>query len=455
MGEVTEMFLAVPYPEPAQQAMEQAALAAGRGGELARNPALSESAWFALRPERQPLANAVALAARPLSEAQRRHLLEREKRSKVLIAMARDNHFDVDEQQLLAAKAEASSQLADELLSGSKLSPDVARPLALAVKGKALLAWLADADVDTIADAEVRALLDSFASWAPGPSGHRSRLLRRLLERRPALIAAVTTPGQDLAVLDAAAGSQFLVDPTHQRAVARFEVDGHDKVVAGGDYLYTYRAFIHNPVVAPELLRELAAWASPRSGASAFFAEIVETVDARLRAHPRSVTEGFDQVADPELLRWIVMRSLPSERFNRPARPYALATLARNANLGDLAAHVARELGTSVRHAVDDATYRSIVGTFNANYPDWAVPALAQHPAEPGTASDTSERDGEWIETVVVSQVAWMLAPLPASVGCHLASKLGAEPKAWELLVGLADTFDGTVGELVEVCRLL
>jgi hypothetical protein len=459
----------VDFTEGARAAAEEAALAHPALREcLPYNPGLTEKSWFALYPAK-PLPKAPiaqALAGRRLSKAQVAHLLTAENRAGVFLSLLEYNELDRDEQVLLMGNRKGfNAQVARKLITMSWVAGDLVKPIALAAGGQVLLSYLANADVAEVPDGEAADLLRTFRQWGPGTgeSGgktglkQRSVMLQRLLGRRPGLLAAAVSAGQHESVVTAAAGNLHLRDPELQWTASGLR----EKVTA--DVLearrYALMALVNNPVCVPDVVEAVIAAARTFGQA-----QLLTSAMDRKTKHPEPVTVTYDQVDDPEVLRWLVSRSRPSE-YKPDGRPFDLAALAGNPHLTEFQVKdIADALsGEAFMRQLGNEIGRAARLAFTAAYPDnapewWAQDAKQYDDLESNDVDELSQYP-PWVmpqeQALQVNVKDLEHRYEPSSILVHACDRLGNDRGRWETFFTLLDEFDGTLDDLLTVCLLV
>lgn len=296
-----------------------------------RSSVLLEDVWFDLWPAKPKISaeQAGCLAGRPLTDQQIAHVLANERRSTVISALLHANLGRLTAEQLfelLATKAVAKAA-AKVVLAAQDSSPELVAASVKILGGVPLLDWMRP---ENCSDDEVASLLDTFADWAPRPSRSRSRALTRIAAERPALIGHFAG-SEALALKQAAAGSRHLRAEDDQWTL----IGGTEpEFAAAREWNYILLALVNNPVCHRTVI-EATAWAAAKS---TDLYQVVDSARARLAAFAvkPTVTEGYDTVSDPDVLDWLISRSVPRMGWDGQeiqGRPFDMVALAANKSL--------------------------------------------------------------------------------------------------------------------------
>lgn len=307
---------------------------------LATNPHLEEEVWFELWPTKGkiPVETAVALVARPLTEAQLQTAL---RDTRVKVTEATLSHTVLPEalfREMLASKS--AKAVATVVMDrnpvwpyGAELRLDAAR----AAGGEHLLGVLHELDTT-----EATTRLQQWGSWAPRWSAHRNWLLAALLERRPELVA-VCAASPYVELVSAAAGSRHLTDEKMQHEVLGLPGRCSDFDDASS-FKFALLKLVNLPACHVSTLQAAAAFASGRYG----YEEVCEAVSRRLADTSRAVlVEPYESVEAPDVLERLLKRSLPGSNAYRTwtGKPLELEAIAKNPNISkEQAARVAEAL---------------------------------------------------------------------------------------------------------------
>ncbi len=504
-------LLGYPLPRETQEVMEAAAIAVGCGSDLAGNPGITEETWFKLYTTKPKVKAEVAkdLVSRHLTPEQTEHVLKYERRIGVVTAFLLNNVLDVERLTGLLHTVKLSDDSLNALIAHYRDDLGAIRSIAFAAKGLPLLSWISQSTPDDLSDSELLDLLRDFAVWGPtannGKEGRpRRSALLALFERRPISMEAVTAEGQHPSFLDVTASSRRLVDPAHQRVVSAIDEPDAAREVGLGKYLFRHRALVHNPVVSTELVRELRDWATTaleelrktehNPSMLSGLVDLVDTASFRLDRHPVTVTDPYEEVADPLQLQWLLSRSLPSEYNGRAGKPWDMFALARNPHLSkEQADRLAIGINSTacLAHAgITRAEHQDAIRRFCEQYPESAAtialaPDDASVAAVGGTGSTTTPPP-QSVATVSVSRkllevlgdgrpevtqvddfderqcvLASSVTRAPTSVSelataAQLADEyLGTDMPSWEIALTMSNEFVGTYGELLETARFV
>lgn len=429
---------------------------------LALNPSLSEATWLDLY-KAKPLPKASiaeSLAGRGLSKTQRLHVLEHERRGKVLKALVAANELDREEQERLLASPGFTEAVAVEMIEAPWCDDDLKKPLALKVGGQVLLSYLASAPDSVFPTDEAATLLSDFRSWGPSlsddsPRGKRARsqALAQLLSRRPDLLPAALVPGQHDSVVTAAAGCRHLLDVTLQYQAAGFvpgQADVPLETLQRKEFLLM--ALVNNPPADPGLVDDVIRLAE-RHG----MFKLANSARSRKVKHPEALTTPYELLEDQEALRWIAFRVLPSE-YKPDGRPFDVPALGANPNLPDV---FAERIRAGLAHGtIGEALGQDLpaaVAAFAAAHPGLVgdVDDFAHDPVR--YSPDPFRRGFDAPEATVLT---WPVASLVYDDYLHQTVELaitrfGVNPSAWESFLTLVEEFDGSVGELLDLCSML
>jgi hypothetical protein len=399
--------------------------------------------------KRPALDLALALVARRLSTEAVDAVLKTETRERVLFKLVEFNDLEPDQVELLASRKTTKARLASRLLPQTK-DANVRRELALRAGENVLLEWLATTPVK---EAVARELMSSFSSWASQRGfRERARLLGEVLERFPTLVDVFVAPNQDLSAVTAASSSRFITNPELARRAAGLDRDLGP--VELEDRRYALLALVNNPVVAPEVLDEVIA----RYAGS----EAARASANRLERRARLVVEEpFEAVSDPDVLGWLLGRSLPSE-YKPAGRTHDLAALALNPNLEPsqrrrvavaLSYPLASEaLGTALNAVFDR------LAQFDPELEELR-PSDLEYSGEPVLEVwtldfDLFEPSDDLTSRVLVtepSRTSFWRENMWIALGDVLGESFGDSEEAYETFISLFKAFDGPISDLVEV----
>lgn len=436
---------------------------------LAANPNLSRTAWFALMgPKPKPtIAMANELCARPLDAEQRALVLASETRTGPLSALVHHNVLGPAEQELLVKAKGFTASLAGLIVESDWATPAIRRQAAYAAGGQVLLDRIATAHEAELDAAECQDLLARFSEWgAEAKFKQRSTALSALLNRNPHLMATAARPGQHNAVQTAAAGCRHLTELDLQYQVAGL-VPGQTSADPGWlvGQKFLFMALVNNPVCHEEVAAAVMAVCATNPA----MAEVRQSISSRRAKNRPRVTTPFEEVDDLEILDWLVFRALPSE-FKTGGRPWDLLALASNPHLNEVLGHKlagafsSPSIRDALRAAVDpDEVFLALIQRF----PDERMLARmpSDHASEPYDAERLARLDGSapnpgpaFAETRIRAarfDLGYLSEALFAAVVEWLGAQIGPEPAAWDIVLSMADDFDGTVEELAEMATLV
>lgn len=439
-------------------------------GSLAQNPHISETTWYRLWPAkpRPPVTVCSALAGRELDSARRRYVIEHDTRVQTLKALIEANRLEPDEQRQLLASKGAGGQIAGLLCKQDWLDPTLAKQVAEAAGGWVYLEWLSKSTPDQISDEEAAAFLANYRTWEPEKVSYKERSsgLKRLLARRPTLMAAAAVADQHDAVLTAAAGSRHLTRLEWQLAVAGITPGDSPRPPEWlGERKFTMLALVNNPVCLAEVLAEVER---QLVGGDYHMLDVVRSIRFRASMSRHTVTQPYNEISDPEILKWLVHRAQPFQDGEtgkvRPGQPYDLPVLAANPHLAPEHVEGIRS-GLSAWVAIDALGAEGVEAaraTLASCHPGLFAGPIEQAPPEERAA--VSEHREEDLEAKLAR------AATAAKVRCndgrwgwgrpahwidYVEHHLGASHEAWDSFLGLVDTFEGTFAELVEIVLAL
>lgn len=435
----------VGFHDPTHRAAyEQAVFAAGAFDTLLYDSQLSADTWFRLWPAkpRPRIPEATALVERPLTGEQINWVLAQETRQKVLAKMVRANDLD-DDQHLRLLCIRPTGPVAAALLERAETCDFGLRDLLEAAGGIDWLWWCANADPTHLSTVVATDLLhDADGEFnLPGirARSRMSRLLAWWLGRRPDLIeAAVESPS--VRVRTAAAGCRHLTVPLARRVV---RLDGTTEEFGTSEELSPmWLAWAYNPVVPLELVDEHAT----RSQSW----EVRNAHNGRAARDRDAITVPYDQITDRATLEWVIHRSLPKENLDTgrltTAKLHDLVALAGNPMLRDetLPPELVRRLIEQLRH-------------------DPGITRLDEiNQARQRAGAEPVRRDQQgWLDFDVEPENLARFNPDGPVRGqdpealAWVGTRFGADPTAWELLFSIADGFEGTWAELVELTQAM
>ena len=446
------------------------------GPALAQNKRLSHAGWADLWPkQRKSLDSAVSLVSRSLNEEQRRLVLAKERRAKVLTSYIQYNQptskEDVD--AILGAST-AQQVLSDLLAVVEKMTTPEAADLhdyiGRQLTGIAALCWAATTAPDRVSDAEVLTILDTMSEWW-GKSkafGRRAAALRQLFDTRPSLIDPAVHDGADESVLTAISGCRHLASPEVQARLIGLDPETHELVGPLKGSKYGLLALANNPRTQQFVLTALVK--------HSIEGDVGESVSRRRGAGRPTVETAFEDVEDQMILAWLIKRSAPfwSSYTNEtsPGKPFEVAALAANTHLADeQALQVAKALNTdSVDDALGTVRANALLALMKERYPDLPEDLTAPRSLEPvevlmhNIAEDPMS--DEAIDALVLetkeNPVHYVLRRYGYTSDRRIAfdraltEDLGTDPRAWELLVKMVEAhYMEPLGSLAATCRRL
>lgn len=420
---------------------------------LAANPDLSEASWLRFYAKGMPVQRANLLCERPLSSAQRLMVIKKEKRTEPVLRMALNNTLSHDEIELLLSSPALKEKLILNLIAQvGDSAPKLHRELALRAKGISKLNWIASGqDVDL---ESARLLMETYDSWIGKPNYHeRNRALLQILERFPSLIdifAALKSPS---GLRTVASGSRFLTTLELQRQATGFNSESE----SSESNFWPLMALVNNPVVGFDFIDEFLLTIEDHV-ASSSLDSIKTSIENRRAAGRNKVSLPYSEVEDETALTWLFNRSRPTD--GKPlGRPFDLAQLALNPNLGESRRRLAAE--QLAIWGIGDA-----LGIFWE--PLWDQ-LLALDPSlidlKPHSFTESYSLHSRYVEPVIEYNWGHISAhrmPDPyrdsgfwKSLGEYLAHHLASKTEAWETFFALSNNHEGTIGELVDISLAL
>jgi hypothetical protein len=484
----------VAWPDSVSAQAEQAALTRPELLDgLARNPFISEEAWFALYPAKllPPAPRALCLVRRPLSAAQVAQVAANETRSSVLEEVLA--HYEIDQaaQQRLACGKGLSQTTAQYLLEAVWVDDRVKELVARKASGVALLRWLANSTTEQCSTESGAALMRAWPEWTAGKK-LPSSLCRGLVDKRPDLHPAVIACGPGHGLYDLVLASRYFTSEAlayvataqlkARAGKAKIGLAAARRMYAsspmGANFHLSIRRteallrhcelqladLIANPAVSPAQARHAKAAAasfSIRSGANAAESAFCRRAKQHVGAYDLmggALTTPYEQISDAKTLDYLLSRlALRNDG-------QALASLACNPYLGKRARDVAARLRFGLGRDLRAAQRREVMEQFCSLYPQFAeqvageIPLPGRKERQPGRVCTPIYLTGELSSTKALrhmpsAPVLQMpqryplslnlistlgLEPL-AGVAHYLAKRLGTNATAWQTCFALAD----------------
>lgn len=377
-----------------------------------------------------------SLADRPLAPETANWLAARETRAGPLAALVRRHRLESSVlARIAASRLGRSHKVAVALLCSGRLDPELAARVAERVDGLGRLIWL----VRHGSDGEVRCALGRWSEWAPpAGQGRRKMWLAALFADRPHLLDAAVAAGAAEAVVIAAAGCRHLTALADQRTIARRPFEPERK--------FALTALVHNPVVHPEILDELAATLAA-SGDPWIHGDLRQQIAwRRNRLHSGDVVrveDTFEAVSDGRQLERLVHRTVMGLRV------WDIPALAANPHLSGA---MRINLASALRHK----TAGELFG------PDRLAELLGT--LDPGDGAgrdgdrgpdDRAEPDGPVDQTPTADR---MSTPMRYTLAKETAAAMRARLRTatqWRVAFGLVEDFDGTCAEFLDLVEKL
>ena len=374
---------------------------------LAYNTSISDAIWLTLWGSKRPAVSiARPLVSRVLNADLRKHVIMHESRSTVIGDFVAYNVLTKDEQIALSALDNATSAL----LSAEWLDPSVKATLSVKAGGEALLELIALDDLNAYSPAyATKHILENMDMYASKHSKSVSRNLRIVFGKHPQVIDGVIAFAHG-GVLTAIAGSANISESMCE-AVAKYSC-GVSTLTSTQvhENLYTYLALIANPRTPLPVVAALAKVSAGRS-------EITAAV--RKRATKPSVSEPYSQISDPETLDRLILRACTSRGrdFYSPPRPVELLELRANANLSQ--------------------AQRKLVDASVQDLPNQLLPADIRVAIVAGAEK-------------VATNPTHKYPPFDDA-----ADALRTNQQQWDIVVSMADEYEGTFADLVLLAQAI
>lgn len=401
---------------------------------LAGNGSLHPGPWSYLYARVERL-DAMKLVARPLPRPLLCEVLEQEERLDVLRTLLRDNDLSRFEVEALLPRLPPGdvSLFVLDLLEASCLPFTLERLAEL--DGPSRLRLLALSSQEECDDDLALEHLSSAPSWLPDPDSSIVADAAHLLAARPALLGLCASSPHP-ALRRAAAQHLVPLPASAYRALAGLDVAG----ALSDEQEVLWRSLAYNPVVPVEVLAEMLdrLEGSPASSLSA-------AVSARLAERRSSGTLGLDALLGRSL------RAL-SSLVRDLSVGSELPPLLRREDFGS--SHLAQVVSALVGGGVvlrDGSTLHRLllerdpslssvleVGVSGRSFPPRRLPDL-----DPDLDAGTLMVPSLWPGRSADAAAAWLVT----HVGCDV--------DLWEVLLGLATGFEGSLVELLEVSEIV
>jgi hypothetical protein len=408
-------------------------------GLVAQRATISDELWSSLLTRHKKNATVLTeLARRALSEAQ-------------VIALIRAAGSRATALEVLLCYNEVNEDSVDALLSRPRPKSVIAQLYASCAGDQALrdrvgahlehvdrLTWMASAGPGLVDDETVLSYVQDLPNWWKGSKAYvkRADAYKALIENRPHLLAQLIDARVD-GLDTAAASSRHLVGVDLQARILGTNEAGLDSLRAANASEYTQLALAHNPRTKASVLTALKA--------STTSYKVREAVESRVARS--GFDEPFETVAEPDQISWLVRRAAPDARFGATKRPYDLAALAVNPNLGD---GDARRVAAALSHpdAVDvlgHARTHALLTQLRTRYPVAISEEDAALLDTSGPKAMLMVRDGftsiDGIGISVVEDIAAQRVLIEpywwAPASALLASVLAESTTAWLLFVDM------------------
>jgi hypothetical protein len=430
--------------------------------------ALDRDVWFTLYTVKPKVASETAcgLARRPLDNDQIEHMLACETRVGPWLSAFAHNELTADQQARLVSAKGVKGGLAATLLDYEWFDRTLAKDIVLAAGGASRYSFLVDADDTQLSQAEAEDWARTLPDWAPSKvTSHQASSVERLVEHRLYLVSILAGAGQPERIRRQLAGSRFATDESVQFELAG--IDGSMNFAAldwdaqrAHGWLLTKLVF--SPVCHKSTLEKLIEVID--AGDQARFWDVKSKAQSRLRDFDTRgrVTVPYEQVDNVDQLGWLVNRSIPNDRYDRMfwGRPWDLAALAFNEYLDD----------TQALRVIQALRLPYIYNQLKQRGLDAEAALVERHPTLGPAQLKVSDTEGRrprvwndptanWPTTVPDGIEGRHLGPYTGvtDVSRYLVRELSGPgfEQRWQLLLSMIDEFDGTVGDLVEVCSLI
>lgn len=395
---------------------------------LCRNKSLHEDVWYTLWPQKGTVecANAYGLVARELTREQALHVLEREKRSSVLATLVSHTTLDLDLQERIVGLKSFTPTLAEAWVHSKRVHPALLETVARRAGGSTLRSWLL-ANCEQLPLGTLEELLASWHDWAP--ASNRDDTLERLVARRPDLLPLMTRH-RSWVVRRAAAGSRHLFSLEDQRYLTGIW-ESRDNPYGWSSHIPVMFRLIQNPNTSHEVLREIEVVARENRSLHQLHAMIWPRI-----ATP-AVTTAWEETSGSGLKK--VFDHVLRDRFS-----YYFPALAANQNLDPEQSEQLMKLlqycrDKDARRAAE--LYTEHHGPFELLDMTRPVAKAVEVPSDEEVLSWGMDFTRHFLKVERVFEI--------------LNQELGDDPDAWEVLLGVVDGFEGTLGELLTVVRCI
>lgn len=442
-----------------------------------RNPSTSnaiiESALRVGRKSRGNLATCVAaIESHVLNDDVRTHLVTRDARVEVLLALLSDQPPRPEEATTIIA-AGLSTRVANLLLAdptrfGLTELADLAPVLEVAAPIERLR-WLSLSSPGELTET-ARAWIPAMFPPDTRITGERRFLATWAINAREDLFGDFVALGNPhLSTM--LAGSRHLHEMAHQRSLGGLD-DWPDNPSAAElrdwvkEWRYSVLALVNNPRCSREVIDEIRErlatvaekpalrWVLEADGDS-----LLDGMDSRLARYNRgrsTITEPFEEVSDPLLLDWLVSRCAPAEAGR--ARHHDALALVKNPHLSEtqrasveatayrpeepdgnvvwdraLTMALRRELRCSSSCGGDHTQCAQASGCQRYGHLDYAELSMGEVERHLGFLGEAHHT---WAQSTPLSE--WIV------------ERLGLSPEAHQTLLSLVDGWDDTLGALIE-----
>lgn len=419
-----------PMPESVQIALSELhpALVAARAD-------LAPGAWDHLASNCASDASVMEpLAARALDEARLAQILTRKgQRAAVLLAAISHNAAAITD-ELVARIPKVTAKVAAALCELTQLDQDVRYDLARTASGITLAdtvwSWITPGVEDRRA---LELLTDADSWWPKRPSVDANRLASAVFELSPG-VADKLCADTDLVgdrILMTVAGSHRLAPSAAEALAPRIAA------LTGERAMYTQMAFAANPRVPIDVAE--VATTHPQALSTFRY--------RRDRRGSRHLEVAVCDTDDVDLLKWVVGRTLPTER--KPSgRPWCAPDIVASPAFAELGEDHMKRIGDMAISAVavPEAVARHCAELLGRT--DELVAPAPQREDGPDDSDDLVEVD---LGTVKPSQLTWMPELRRRATLGAIADRLGDDATTWTTFIELVDGFGGTVDEAIDL----
>lgn len=374
-----------------------------------------------------------ALAGRPLDTDRLVQVLTRKgQRAGVILAALRHNAAAVTE-EMVEAIPKVTAKVAKELVALEHLGRDLRVRMAAAAGGVMLAHTIWEWTTPEVTDPRALELLvDADAWWPKNPSAKANFLASSLFELAPGVATALCAEPELIGdrIVMTVAGSHQLTAPAAAALAPRIAA------MSGERAMYTQMAFAANPRVPLEVAEE--ATTHPMAADTFRYRR-----DRRGSRHLEVSPAATDDV---DLLKWVVSRSLPTDRKPN-GRPWCTPDIVASPAFSEIGDH-------NVERVTALATGEGVPEAFAAHCAARLGVTLEPRDAAASPWNDDTDEDPVADVDLAEVQTFSLQSMCPSRRRAVLrtaALRLGDDQTTWRTFLELVDGFSGSLDEAIDL----